>query len=56
MTETFRFAKLTDQLLLKNEISKKKNDQQTGGKWLIHGTKHHTEKQLLSLEHSCIIS
>ena len=28
-------------------------DQQTRGKWLIHGTKHHTDKQLLSLELSC---
>ena len=25
-------------------------DQHTGGKWLIHGTKHHQDNQLQSLE------
>ena len=25
-------------------------DQHTGGKWLIHGTKHHKDNQLQSLE------
>ena len=29
--------------------------QHTGGKWLIHGTKHHKINQLQSLEHLCAI-
>ena len=31
-------------------------DQHTRGKWLIHGTKHHKDNQLQSLELSCRIS
>ena len=31
-------------------------DQQTGGKWLVHGTKHHKDNQLHSLELPCRIS
>ena len=30
-----------------------KVDQHTGGKWLIHGTKHRKDNQLQSLELSC---
>ena len=30
-------------------------DQQTGGKWLIHGTKHHKDIQMQSLELPCRI-
>ena len=30
-------------------------DQHTGGKWLIHGTKHHKDNQLESLELPCRI-
>ena len=33
-----------------------KVDQQTGGKWLIHGTKHRKDTQLRSLELPCRIS
>ena len=33
-----------------------KVDQYTGGKWLIHGTKHRKDNQLQSLELSCRIS
>ena len=33
-----------------------KVDQHTGGKWLIHGTKHRKDNQLQSLELSCRIS
>ena len=33
-----------------------KVDQQTGGKWLIHGTKCHKGNQLQSLELPCRIS
>ena len=33
-----------------------KVDQQTGGKCLIHGTKHHNDNQLQSLELLCRIS
>ena len=32
-----------------------KMDQHTGGKWLIHATKHHKDNQLLSLELPCRI-
>ena len=31
-------------------------DQQTGGKWLIHGTKRRKDNQLQSLELPCRIS
>ena len=31
-------------------------DQHTGDKWLIHGTKHHKDNQLQSLELYCRIS
>ena len=33
-----------------------KVDQDTGGKWLIHGTKCHKDNQLQSLELPCRIS
>ena len=33
-----------------------KVDQHTGGKWLIHGTKHRKDNQLESLERPCRIS
>ena len=33
-----------------------KVDQHTGGKWLIHGTKHHKDNHLQSLELPCRIS
>ena len=33
-----------------------KVDQQTGGKWLIHGTKRHKDNQLQSPELPCRIS
>ena len=33
-----------------------KVDQHTGGKWLIHGTKHRKDNQLQSLELPCRIS
>ena len=33
-----------------------KVDQHTGGKWLIHVTKHHKNNQLQSLECPCGIS
>ena len=32
-----------------------KVDQHTRGKWLIHGTKHHKDNQLQSLEFPCRI-
>ena len=35
---------------------KKKVDQHTGGKWLIHGTKRRKDNQLQSLELPCRIS
>ena len=34
----------------------KKGDQDTGGKWLIHGTKHRKDNKLQSLELPCRIS
>ena len=34
----------------------KKVDNQTGGKWLIHGTKRHKDNQLQRLELPCRIS
>ena len=33
-----------------------KLDQHTGGKWLIHGTKHRKDNHLQSLERPCRIS
>ena len=33
-----------------------KVDQHTGGKWLIHNTKHHKDNQLQNLELPCRIS
>ena len=33
-----------------------KVDQRTGGKWLIHGAKRHSDNQLQSLELPCRIS
>ena len=33
-----------------------KVDQNTGGKWLIHGTKLHKDTQLQSLELPCRVS
>ena len=33
-----------------------KVDQYTGGKWLIHRTKHHKDNQLQSIELPCRIS
>ena len=33
-----------------------KVDQHTGGKWLIHGTKHRKDNQLQNLELPCRIS
>ena len=33
-----------------------KVDQHTGGKWLIHGTKHRKDNQLQSLKLPCRIS
>ena len=33
-----------------------KVDQHPGDKWLIHGTKHHKDNQLQSLELPCRIS
>ena len=33
-----------------------KVDQNTGGKWLIHGTKHRKDNQLQSLELPCRMS
>ena len=38
------------------KLDLKKVDQRTGGKWLIHGTKHHNDNQLQSLELLCRIS
>ena len=44
----FPYVKLTNLLLFKLDFQKV--DQHTGGKWLIHGTKHRKDNQLLSLE------
>ena len=38
------------------KLDYQKLDQHTGGKWLIHGTKHHKDNQLQSLEPPCRIS
>ena len=37
------------------KLDSQKVDQHTGGKWLIHGTKHHKDNQLQSLELPCKI-
>ena len=34
----------------------RKADYHAGGKWFIHGPKHHKENQLLSLKHHCWLS
>ena len=47
MRETFRYAKHADQLLF--QLDFQKVGWQTRGKWLIRGTKHHKDSQLLSL-------
>ena len=44
----FRLVKLTNQLSCENNSPKM--DQHTGGKWLIHGTKHHKVSQLQTLK------
>ena len=38
------------------ELDFQEMDQYTGGKWLIHGTKHCKDNQLQSLELTCRIS
>ena len=38
------------------KLDSQKVDQHTGGKWLIHGTKHRKDNQLQSLELPCRIS
>ena len=38
------------------ELDFQKEDPDTGGKWLIHGTKRHKDNQLQSLELPCRIS
>ena len=55
MTEAFPFCQTYRSTAIKKKDFQKM-DQQTRGKLLIHGTKHHTDKQLLSLELSCIVS
>ena len=47
----FPYVKLTNQLLFKAIFQNV--DQHTGGKWLIHGTKHREDNQLQSLELHC---
>ena len=49
------YAKLTNPLY-DFKLDFQKVEQQTGGKWLIHGTKHHKGIQLQSLEHPFRIS
>ena len=39
-----------------SKLDFQKVDQHTGGKWLIHITKHHKDNQLQSLELPCRIS
>ena len=39
-----------------SKLDFKKIDPHTGGKWLIHGTKHRKDNQLQCLELSCRIS
>ena len=36
------------------QLDFQKEDQHTGGKWLISGTKHHKDNQLQSLEHNYV--
>ena len=38
------------------KLDSQKVDQHTGGKWLIHGNKHHKGNQSQSLELPCRIS
>ena len=38
------------------KLDLQKVDKNTGGKWLIHGTKRHKDNQLQSLELPCSIS
>ena len=38
------------------KLNFQKVDQHTGGKWLIHGTKHRKDNQLQSLELPCRMS
>ena len=38
------------------ELDFRKVDQHTEGKWLIHGTKQHKNKQLQSMEVPCRLS
>ena len=47
------YAELTDLLSLQTRFPK--YDQQTGGKWLNHGTKHRKDNQLQSVEIPCRI-
>ena len=48
MKKVFHCVKLTKPLSLKTRFPKM--DQHTGGKWLIHGTKHRKDNRLQSLE------
>ena len=50
----FPYLKLSN--LLSFKLDFQKVDQQTGGKWLIHGTKRRKDNQLQSLELPCKIS
>ena len=47
---------ITKKLLLSFKTDFRKVDQHTGGKWLIHGTKHHKDNQSQSPEHPCKIA
>ena len=51
---TIHYVKPTAQLLFK--IGFQKDDQHTGGKWLIHDTKRRKDDQLQSLKLPCRIS
>ena len=46
-----RYVKFTNQLSLKTRYPKR-----TGGKWLIHGTKHRKDNKLQSQELPCRIA
>ena len=48
----FHIVKLIDHL----NLIAAKLDYHAGGKWLIHGTKHHKENQLQCLKHPCRLS
>ena len=50
--QNFQNVKLIDHLNFNNA----KLDHHTGGKWLIHGTKHRKDNQLQSLKHPCKLS